>query len=160
MSIREVFRYSWIKVSDEEGRCEQMRVALQLQQSLAERLQSALPGSDDARFLRTQVLMARAYLGGEVERGTRTTVFSVADAGSLSVDLVATMPHARSRGEVEITTATMPSGYTLPQAVAWLETPVGIAWSTAVLACRLVHAVVSTQVSRLAPSLTSVPTLA
>ena len=98
------------------------------------------------------MLMARVYLGGEVEHGIRVVIFSPAEAGSLALDVSTSLPHARSERGIEITTATMPSGYTLSQAQAWLETPVGVAWSTGALACRLAHAVVNTEVSRPEPS--------
>src|SRR5579862_6278817 len=148
MATREVFRYSWIKVTDEDGRAGMMHAALAVQQSLSERARIAQAGTAEAHFLRTQVLMARAYLGGEVEHGIRVIIFSPAEAGSVALDLATPLPHQRSENGIEISTATMPSGYTLAQAQTWLETPVGIAWSTGALACRLVHAVVNTEVSR------------
>jgi len=152
MTTREVFRYSWIKVSDEEGRAQMMHAALELQHSLSERARVAPPGSAEAQFLRTQMIMARVYLGGEVEHGIRVIIFSPAEAGSLALDIATPLPHQQSENGVEIATATMPSGYTLAQTQAWLETPVGLAWSTGALACRLAHAVVNTEVSHPASS--------
>ncbi len=99
--------------------------------------------------------MARAYLGGEVEHGIRVVIFSPAEGGSLSLDLMTSSPHAVAKRGIEITVATMPSGYTRADALAWLETPVGIAWSSGALACRLAHAVVTAEVSRPAPALAS-----
>jgi len=152
MTTREVFRYSWIKVTDEDGRAEMMHAALELQHSLSERARAAAPGSAEAQFLRTQMIMARVYLGGEVEHGIRVIIFSPAEAGSLALDIATPLPHQRSENGVEIATATMPSGYTLAQSQAWLETPVGVAWSAGALACRLAHAVVNTEVSHPASS--------
>jgi hypothetical protein len=148
MAMREVFRYSWIKVTDEDGRAQMMRAALALQTSLSERARATQPDNAEAQFLRTQMLMARVYLGGDVEHVIRVIIFSPAEAGSLALDLATPLPHQRSENGIEIATATMPSGYTLAQAQAWLETPVGVAWSTGALACRLAHAVVNTEVSR------------
>ena len=99
--------------------------------------------------------MARAYLGGELEHGIRVIIFSPAEGGSLSLDLVTTSPHAVSQRGIEITVATMPSGYARAEALGWLETPVGVAWSEGALACRLAHAVVTAEVSRPAPALAS-----
>jgi len=155
MSTREVFRYSWIKVSDDDGRAAMMRAALDLQRSLPERARAAQPGSAEAGILRTQLLMARAYLGGEVEHGIRVVILSPAEGGSLALDLMTSSPHAIAQRGVEITVATMPSGYARADALAWLETPVGAAWSGGALACRLAHAVVTAEVSRPAPALAS-----
>ena len=155
MSTREVYRYSWIKVSDDDGRAQMMRAALEVQHSLREHARAAQPGSAEAGFLRTQLVMARAYLGGEVEHGIRAVIFSPAEGGSLSLDLVTPLPHAVSQRGTEITVATMPSGYARADALAWLETPVGAAWSGGALACRLAHAVVTAEVSRPAPALAS-----
>ena len=92
MSTREVYRYSWIKVSDDDGRAQMMRAALGVQHSLQEHARAAQPGSAEAGFLRTQLVMARAYLGGEVEHGIRAVIFSPAEGGSLSLDLVTPLP--------------------------------------------------------------------
>lgn len=160
MSTREVFRYSWIKVSNEDGEAQMTRAALSVQHALAEGARAARPGSAEAAFLRTQQLMARAYLGGDPEHGIRVVILSPAEAGSLALDLRTTALHAVSENGIEITTATMPSGYSLEQAEAWLKTPVGAAWSTGALACRLAHAVVNAEVSRPANALTSETELA
>jgi len=147
MSTREAFRYSWIKASDEEGRASVMRMALELQQTLLDRARAAQPGTSEARFVRAQLLMARVYLGGEVEHGIRVIIFSPPVGGSLSLDLLTPLQHAVSRNGIEIAVATMPSGYTREDALAWLETPVGSTWSQGALACRLAHAVVTAEES-------------
>lgn len=145
MAMSEVFRYSWIKVSDEQGRVAMTRAALDVQKMLRERAPRCEPGSDEARWVRTQQVMARAYLAGQLEHGIRVVLFSPAQGGSLSLDLLAREPHAASRDGIEIDIATMPSGYTRDDALAWLTTPVGAAWSSQALACRLVHAVVNVE---------------
>jgi hypothetical protein len=155
MSTREVFRYSWFKVSDDDGRAQMMQAALELHHSLSERARAAEPGSTEVAFVRTQLLMARAYLGGEIEHGIRVIIFSPAKGGSLSLDLLTPFPHAVSQRGVEISHATMPSGYARADALAWLETPVGIAWSKGALACRLAHAVVTAEEAPPARSLAS-----
>jgi hypothetical protein len=145
MSTREVFRYSWFKVTDDDGRAETMRAALDVHDSLLQRARAAQPDSTEAAFVRTQLVMARAYLGGEIEHGIRVVIFSPAKGGSLSLDLLTPFPHAVSQRGIEITHATMPSGYGRADALAWLETPVGAAWSKGALACRLAHAVVTAE---------------
>jgi len=147
MSTRESFRYCWIKVTDADARASTMRSALQLQQKLVARAQAAPPGSDESRFVRNQLVMARAYLGGDIERGIRVIIVPAPEGASLSLDLLATGPHAVSRDGVEISMATMPSGYTRDDAHAWLETPVGETWAQGALACRLVHSVVTAEES-------------
>jgi hypothetical protein len=154
MATREIFRYSWIKVSDEDGRAEMMRAALDLQPLLAEGANAAQPGSAEAAYFRAQTTMARAFLGGDLDHGIRVIILSPAVGGSLSLDVLASSPHAISRDGIEITVATMPSGYSRADAEAWLQTPVGSAWSKGALACRLAHAVVTADV----PNPTTAPT--
>lgn len=151
MSMMEVFRYCWIKVSDEQGRVAMTRATFEVQKTLRDRAQQAEPGSADARWVRTQQVMARAYLAGQAEHGIRVVLFSPKEGGSLSLDVLARQPHATSRDGIEIDIATMPSGYTREDAQAWLTTPVGAAWSSQALACRLVHAVVNAEAPGAAP---------
>ena len=148
MSTREVFRYAWIKVSDEEGRARVMRSALELQQTLLDRAQTAEPGSPEARLVRTQLVMARVYLGGQVEHAIRVIIVPLVDGGSLSLDVLTPLPHTVSQNGIEVAVATMPSGYTREEALNWLETPVGMTWSAGALACRLAQAVVTAEESR------------
>ncbi|HVO88618.1 MAG TPA: hypothetical protein VMV45_08755 [Casimicrobiaceae bacterium] len=153
MSTHEVFRYSWMKVTDANGRASAMRAALELQPQLAARARVAEAGSAEARFVRMQSLMARSYLGGDIERGIRVVVAAPPHGGSLSLDILAPAPHTVSRDGIEVSVATMPSGYTREDALAWLDTPVGLAWSRDALACRLAHAVVMVEDAPLASTL-------
>lgn len=154
MSNDQSFRYSWIKVTDENGRSAQMRAALEVHQQLLEQRRTAEAGSKEARFLHSQLVMARQYLAGDIDHSIRVIIFPPPMGASLSLDLLLDSDQRVSRNGIEVAMATMPSGYSREDAIAWLDTPVGAAWSRSALTCRLSYAVVSTEEapSMVAPS--------
>lgn len=136
----ETFRYSWIKVTDEDGRAATMRSALDLQQTLMERARTAT-GAADGLAVKDQLQMARCYLGEDVDHGTKIVIYPPPHDGSVTLHVLAPSPHQVSKNGLEISIAAMPAGYTRERALAWLDTPVGQAWAGGALACRLVYAV-------------------
>jgi hypothetical protein len=141
MLAKEMYRYFWIKVSDEAARAASAQAALELQTRLANQLKSAGPQSPEESLLRTEQDMARWYLGGEIMKGTKIVIVSPPnDAPSL--DVLAAAGQAVLTGTFEISIAVMPPAYPEDMSRDWLYSPVGQAWGIGAVACRLSYAVV------------------
>ena len=142
MPDSEVYRYFWIKVTDEQARAASDKAALTLQRSLLEQSKSAAPGSDEERFVRSQQAMARQYLGGELVNGTRIVIWS-GNGMPLSVDVLPTSHQEGEAGPMEVAIAAMPADYLQDRSRDWIKTPVGQAWAAGAPMCRLSYAVVA-----------------
>src|SRR5438270_9845821 len=117
MSNSQSFRYSWIKVTDENGRLDQMRAALEVHQELLQRRKTAQAGSDEARFVHSQSIMARQYLAGEIDHTIRVIIIPPPMGASLSLDLLLDSDHHISSNGIQVGMATMPSGYSRADAL-------------------------------------------
>jgi hypothetical protein len=136
----ESYRYFWIKVTNEAARASSARAALELQQTLAQQASASGTRRAELASLRTQQEMARWYLAGEIDNGTRIVVWNP-QAESCAVDILLSYGHQANTGGIEVALATMPAGSTRETSLAWLAGPVGRAWCAGALSCRLGHAV-------------------
>jgi hypothetical protein len=138
----EIYRYFWTKVTDTAARVAANQAALDLNQRLAQQVASATPGSQEASDVSVQQDMARWYLEPQPTKGTKVVVVATT-AAQRGVEVVSADDHAVSTDTWEISVAVMPPGYSAQLSQDWLRSPVGVAWATGAVACRLSSAVVT-----------------
>jgi len=138
----EIYRYFWTKVTDAAARTAANQAALDLGQRLAQQVASATPGSQEAIDASVQQDMAGWYLVPQPTKGTKVVVVA-ASLAQRGLEVVPADDHAVTTDSWEITVAVMPPGYSAQLSQDWLLSPVGIAWATGAVACRLGSAVVT-----------------
>ena len=132
------FRYTWIKVTDREGRKAASVEKDELIQRLSQELESAPPDSDYRKALSARHATALRLFGPTVL--TMTLHIRPIKPG-FSVDFVLTDIVGAQAGDLEISTVEMPEGYTAEQSLEWIKSDIGATWSHRALMCQLSYAV-------------------
>jgi hypothetical protein len=140
MPATEVYRYFWIRTTNQKGRdlnsTEQMRFMKSLAGQVVEAPQDSAR-SDTLKDIREQ---ARWFLGPGPDIATRVTIVGPPED---ALQVVAGADQEISEGGVEIDLLAMPAGWTQRAAKDWINSPVGKVWSHAAIACKLGYSVVT-----------------
>ena len=141
MAATEVYRYFWMRATNQEGREINSVEEMRFMRSLASRALETPQGSAQWDALAEDREQARWFLGPTADNATRVTIVDA--SATLALQIIPGADHAVSEGGVEIDLLSMPPAWSQRAAADWIKGPVGQVWSRGAMACRFGYSVVS-----------------
>jgi len=141
MAQTEVYRYFWMRVTNQSGREANSIEEMRFMESLAGRASTAPQKSAQGGALMDVREQVRWFLGPNPDSATRVTIIDAAT--NLGLQTVVGEDDEISEPGVEIDLLSMPAAWGQSAAAGWIKSPVGRIWSHGAIACKFGYSVVT-----------------